>query len=92
MDIAHRRRLFEQKLTEGLDHKTILLGIDTAIDRLAEACRIAAEKPRLEEPLLEIANYRLAHAKLRIARSADDFHEVHRILANAVRPRGHLRT
>ena len=90
MNFAERRILFYETLKEGLDHKTVWSGTDNAVERLSAALRIAAESPRLEEPLVELASYRLAHAKLRNASSIGDFYEVNRLLEEAIRPQGNL--
>lgn len=90
MNISDRRILFYKTLEEGLDHKTVLAGTDTAIERLTEARRIARDTPRLEEPLAELASYRLAHARLRKATSVRDFYQINELLEEAIRPQGNL--
>lgn len=90
MDINYKRRLFQQKLQAGLDQKAMMGGATRAVEHLTEAVELAAAPPRLEHPLLEIASYRLAHAKLRTAQCPEDYHQIRRLLTSAERSSGYL--
>lgn len=90
MDINERRRSFNDKLKRGLDQKTVMNGGEFAARYLSEAVELAVGPPRLEEPLLEIASYRLAHAKLRVAHTPEDYREIRQLLRRVERSTGYL--